>query len=527
MFRILISDKLGSAGLDRLDQVQDVSYDMKTDLSKAELLSVIAEYDALIVRSGTQVDAEVLNAATNLKVVGRAGMGVDNIDIRAATMRGIVVMNTPGANSVATAEQTLALMLAVSRHTAPAHASLKAGQWRRSDFVGTELYGKVLGIVGLGRIGRLVAERALAFGMDVLASDPYVSEEVGRELGITLVDLDDLLPQSDYITLHTAVSSETEKMIDADTISQMKDGVILINVARGKLVDEQALTQALQSGKIKAAAVDVYSTEPPQDNPLIGLPHVLHTPHLGASTVEAQHNVATQIVDQVLDALHGTDFRNTINMPFPAGPGFATVRPYMKLAETLGSLHASLADGPIQRVEIEVQGETVEGLVRAIAASLLKGLLKHKFGDKVNYINAPTLADENGITTTQTKDMNGIDYPNLVSCRALGEGQEHFLAGVLFGGSEPRIVQIDDYQLEARPEGVVLVMQNQDVPGVIGQIGTILAAYNVNIGEWRMGRNAPGGTALSVINLDSEPPPDALNALGKITAVTEVKLLAL
>lgn len=527
MFNILITDKLGDAGLERLQAAEDAAYEMKTGLSKEELLEIVPGYDALIVRSGTKVDADVLEAGEKLRVIGRAGIGVDNIDVRAATMGGIIVMNTPQANAIATAEQTMTLMLAVSRHTAPAHASLKAGEWRRSDFAGVQLYVKTLGIIGLGRIGRLVARRAQAFGMDVLAYDPYVSEEVGRELSVTLVDMDDLLAQSDYITLHTVLTPETEKMVNAETIGQMKDGVRIVNVARGKLIDEQALAEALESGKVAAAAVDVYSQEPPLNSPLLELPNVLHTPHLGASTVEAQRDVATQIVDQVLSALRGTDFRNALNMPFPAGPDFAASHPYMELGEKMGILQSILAPAPIRRVEVEVRGETVSDLVRPVAAALLKGLLERSLSDPVNYINAPMLAEEHGISISQTTGVSSADYQNLISCRVHWDDGERVLSGVLFGGSEPRIVQVNDYQLDANPEGAVLIMQNKDVPGVIGQVGTILAAYNVNIGEWRMGRETPGGEALSFINLDSEPPGAVLKALEKIPAVTNLKLLVL
>ncbi len=314
MYRILVSDKLGAAGLDMLDKAADAAYDMKTGLSKEELLAIIPEYDGLIIRSDTRPDADVIAAGKKLKVIGRAGIGVDNIDIAAATNHGVVVMNTPGSNSVATAEQTMALMLAVTRYTVPAHNSLAAGEWNRAQFAGTELYGKVLGIVGFGRIGRLVAERAKAFGMTVLAHDPFVKAEEGAKLGVSLVDLDRVFSQADYLTLHTAVTPQTTKMINCPTIKKMKKGVIIINVARGKLIDEAALAEALRDGHVKAAALDVYTSEPPAaDNPLIGLPNVLHTPHLGASTAEAQRNVATQIVSQVLDCLRGGEIRNAVN----------------------------------------------------------------------------------------------------------------------------------------------------------------------------------------------------------------------
>lgn len=315
MLHILVSDKLGAAGLAMLDKATDVAYDMKTGLSKDELLAIMPEYDGLIIRSGTQADADVIAAGKILKVVGRAGIGVDNIDVETATKRGVVVMNTPGSNSVATAEQTMALMLAVSRHVIPAHISLSAGEWNRAQFTGVELCGKVLGIVGFGRIGRLVAERAKAFGMTVLAHDPFVKAEEAARFGVSLVSLHRVLSQADYLTLHTAVTPQTTKMINCPTIKKMKKGVIIINVARGKLIDEAALAEALQDGHVKAAALDVYTNEPPMDgNPLIGLPNVLHTPHLGASTAEAQRNVATQIVSQVLDCLRGIETRNAVNL---------------------------------------------------------------------------------------------------------------------------------------------------------------------------------------------------------------------
>jgi D-3-phosphoglycerate dehydrogenase len=528
MYRILVSDKLGSAALERLKEHSDVTVDIKTGLSRDELIAIIPDYDALIVRSGTQVTADVLAAGKKLRVVGRAGVGVDNIDVKSATMHGVVVMNTPGANSIATAELTMGLMMAVSRNIPQAHASLGAGEWRRGDFVGGQLYRKVLGIIGFGRVGKLVAARAKAFGMDVLAYDPIALEETGRELGVMLVELDELLAQADYVTLHAALTPETAKLINADTIRQMKDGAILINAARGKLVDEEALAEALRSGKLAAAAVDVYSSEPPQAaNPLLSLPNVVHIPHLGASTREAEREVGIQIAGQVVSALRGTDFSYAVNMPFEVEGGFAAVRPYLILAETLGRLHAGLADRPIQRVEIEAHGDTIGGIVRAVGAGLLKGLMESRSAVPVNYINAPTLAHEAGISATQTVGLNDLDYPNLVACRAVWEGGQRMLAGVLFGGSEPRVVQVDDIRLEARPEGVVLIMQNRDVPGVIGHVGTLLAAHGVNIGEWRLGRDKPGGTALSFINLDSEPSEAVLSELRGIEGVTQAKVVTL
>ncbi|MEM7114051.1 MAG: phosphoglycerate dehydrogenase [Chloroflexota bacterium] len=528
MFRILITDPVNDAGLAKLAQSPHATYDLKTDLSSDDLLAIIPHYDALIIRGSTKIMAEHLAEAKRLVAIGRAGIGVDNIDIDAATMRGVVVMNAPEANSIAVAEQTMAHMLAVSRHTVQAHASLQAGRWNRADFFGHQLYQKTLGIIGFGRVGRLVACRARAFEMNILVDDPYVSEEVGREHGVTLVDLDDLLPQADYIALHVPLTGETEQIINAQTISQMKKGVIIINTGRGQLIDDQDLRQALDSGQVRAAALDVFSEEPPaSDHPLLSHAKVIHTPRLGSRTYEAKEAVAEQIIEQVLDVLRGHDFRNAVNMPFQLGAEFTAVRPYMALADKIGRLQTGLAPTPITKLELTVSGEAVEKLVKPIAAALLTGILQNE-GERVNYTNAPVLAHERGIDIAQTTGLPAIHYyPNLLTCRALWEGGERTISGVLFGGSEPRIVQVDDYQLEAKPEGFVLVLQNEDVPGVIGQVGTILAAYSVNIGEWRMGRNAPGSAALSFINLDSEPEGVVIDAMERITAVTQAELVAL
>lgn len=522
MFRILITDKLGDAGLRHLEEAEDATYEMKTDLSREELLEVIPGYDALIVRSGTKVDAGVLEAGVRLQVVGRAGIGVDNIDVEAATRRGIVVMNTPHANAVATAEQTMTLMLALSRHTAPAHASLKAGEWRRSDFAGVQLYEKTLGIIGFGRIGRLVAERAEAFGMEVVAFDPYVPAEVGQEMGVPLVALDDLLAQADYLTLHSVLTPETEKMINAETIGQMKEGVRIVNVARGKLVDEQALADALQNGAVAGAAVDVYRQEPPADSPLLGLPNVLHTPHLGASTVEAQRAVATEIVAQVLDALRGGGFGNALNMPFPAGPAFAAARPYMELGEKLGALLYALAPDSIRHIEATVEGERADDLAQPVAAGVLKGLLKELGTVPVNYVNARALAEEEGITLSQTAGDGAVEYPTLVSAHARGDEGRHTVAGALFGDGHPRIVRVDGVRLNASPEGTVLIIEAEDEPDLLGQVGTVFSAYAVRVAAWQMDKGTQGDV-LSFVNLDGAPPEGLLQALAKIPAVKALK----
>lgn len=536
MFKILVSDKLGQAGLDVLDSAEDASYDLLLKKSKDELIAVLPEYDGWIIRSGTSPDAEMIAAASKLKVIGRAGIGVDNIDLAAATERGVIVMNTPGANSVATAEQTFALMLAVSRHTAHAHKSLANGEWNRSQYAGQELYKKTLGIVGFGRIGRLVAARALAFGMSVIAYDPYVSEDTARALDVTLVDLDDLWSQSDIITLHTAATPETVNMVNADSIAQMKTGAILINVARGTLIDETALAAGLDSGKLAGAAIDVFRSEPPAaDHPLVGHPKVTHTPHLGASSVEAQRNVAIQVVDQVLDALRGTEVRHAVNASFSYGPSFTAARPFIDLAEKLGLLQYHIAADKIEKVEIEVVGEALAGLVRPIAASFLKGMVmlcaeERGFDAEVNIINAPVVADKLGIQVAQKRGLSaGVEYSNFITCRIFwaGGAEPHTVTGTILGGKHPRVVKMSRFFVEGMPCGVILLLRNNDVPGVIGQIGTLLAAYNVNIAAWQMGRTEAGGEALSFINLDEMPPTPLLDAIEMIPAVIKVKAMLL
>jgi D-3-phosphoglycerate dehydrogenase len=396
----------------------------------------------------------------------------------------------------------------------------------KSSSVGSSTV-KNWGLIGFGQVGRLVAARAQAFGMEILVYDPYISEEIGRRLGVLLVDLEDIFSQAEMISLHLPLTKENRHLINAQTLAQMQKGVILVNSARGDLIDQHALADAVKSGQVGATAVDVYPAEPPQNNPLIGLPGVLHTPHLGGNTVEAWTEVTQTILSQVCDALLGEDFRNAINMPFHGGVSYEEAEPFMDLAERLGKLHADLARGPIRHIALEVQGEKMGALIKLIAASLLKGILQRTLEREVNSINAPLLAAEQGIVLTQTKGISPADYPNLISCKVRWDDGERLLAGVLFGGSEPRLVQFDQYRLEAKPEGLVLVLLNQDVPGVVGQVGTILSAYQVNIGEWRMGRNAPGGTALSFINLDSQPDPVVLETLARIPAITGVKLIDL
>jgi len=525
---ILITDDLSPQAMERLAAAADVSYEVVLRPSQEKLKEIIPEYDGLIVRSSGQVDAEVLGATTRLKVVGRAGVGLDNVDIEAASLRGVIVMNTPGANTIATAEHTLALLLALCRHVAQADASLRAGEWKRSKFVGVQLYRKTLGIVGLGRIGARVAQRAQAFGMEVIAFDPYLSEEVAREMKVTLVELDELLGRSDFITLHAALTPEARGLINAEVIGRMKPGVRLVNCARGALVDEAALVEALRSGRVAGAALDVFGEEPlAADSVLRGAPNLIFTPHLAASTIEAQRDVGTQIVDQVLAALRGEDYRNAVNMPVVDAGVFRELGPYLLLAEKLGNLQMQLSEGRIKRVEVEFQGEEVAEQAKPLTVAMLKGLLDPITDTPVNYISAPHLARQRGISVSETTGLPTPNYANLLSCRVVWEGGERLVSGSLLGHESPRVVQIDSFYLDARPEGIILAMENIDVPGVVGRVGTLLGKYNINIAEWRLGRTTPGGRALSLVNLDALVPPEVLAELGRLEGVTRVRQVTL
>lgn len=528
MYKILITDKLSDQGLARLAEAHDAEFDLVTGLSTAELARRINGYDGLIIRSSVQVTAEVLERADRLKVIGRAGVGLDNVDVNAASLRGVIVMNTPDANTIATVEHTLAMLLALCRNLPAAHQSLRGGQWARNTFLGVQLHRKTMGVIGLGRVGSRVALRCQAFGMRVLAYDPYIGDDVARDLKVTLVDLDELLAQSDFISLHTALTQDTREMINAAQIARMKDGVRLINCARGALIHEPALIEALRSGKIAGAALDVFAAEPlAPDSPLLQLDNVILTPHLAASTEEAQRDVSTKIVDQVLDALRGIEFRHAVNMPFVEPKVYQELQPYMLLAEKVGSLQTQLAEERITRVEVEFKGDAVKDHIKLLTVALLKGLLAPVLEERVNYINAPHLAQQRGITVSQTRGLNAPDYPNLISCRANWEGGERVIAATLFHHSEPRIVQIDQYRMDARPAGNILVVRSRDVPGVIGKVGTTLGDFGINIAAWRYGRTAPGGDALSFLSLDSEAGPEIVAKLESLDTVYEVKRLKL
>jgi D-3-phosphoglycerate dehydrogenase len=528
MYNLLITDDLSPQAIERLEAADDIRFDLIRRPSPEKLRDILPGYDALIIRSSVRVSAGLLATTTRLKVIGRAGMGLDNVDIDAASLRGVIVMNTPGANTIATAEHAVAMLLALCRHVPQADAALRREEWARSRFMGVQLYRKTLGVLGLGRVGTQVARRCQAFGMRVIGFDPYITDEAARELRVTLVELDQLFASSDFISLHTALTPETRGMINQRSITKMKPGVRLVNCARGGLVDETALIEALRSGQIAGAALDVFAEEPlPPESPLRALDNVVITPHIAASTLEAQRDVGTQIVDQVLAALRGEDYRNAVNVPMVDAGVLRLLRPYLMLAEKLGSLQMQLAEGPIKRVEVEFQGEEVADHVKPLTVALLKGMLDPIADEPVNYISAPHLAMHRGISVSETRGLPTPNYANLLSCRVLWDGGARLVSGSLLGHEVARVVQIDAFRIDAQPEGLVLVMESVDAPGVIGRVGTLLGARGINIAEWRLGRLSPGGQALSFINLDVAAPASVLDELVQLEGVTRVRQVRL
>lgn len=526
-YTVLVATTLTEEAVAVLRSAKDIDL-VLVDPDPAKVRKAITSADALIIRDEIAVDADLLTAGKELRVVGRAGVGLTGIDMETATARGVIVMNTPGANATAAAEYTFTLMLALCRQVIPAHLHLNSGVWARQSHLGMELYGKTLGLIGLGRVGRRVAERATAFGMDTLAYDPYVSESQVNDLRVKLVGLDEVLSRSDVISLHCSLTPETHKILDADALALVKPGVRIVNTAHGSMIDEQALVEALQCGRVAGAALDVFAHEPPHDSPLVGLPNVVHTPHMGDATVEAQRDLSLQIVKQVYDALKGVDYRNAVNMPFMPGRAFEAMAPYLRLAERIGALQHYLARGRIRRVAVEYKGDELNGMVKPLTVALLKGMLDPILGDSVNYINAPLVAMERGIHVTQTKGLDVSDYTNLVSCQVHWEGGgELVISGALFNRREPRIVQIDTYRGDFVPEGILLVFGSYDVPGVIGKVGTLMAQHKINIAAWRTSRAERGGQTLTVLTLDQKIPDDLLAEFRKQDYVRHATQLVL
>ncbi len=511
MAKVLVSDPIAPEGIEILRRVADV--DVKTGLSKEELADIIGEYDALAVRSETKVTADILAQAGKLKIIGRAGVGVDNIDVEAATARGILVVNSPEGNTLAAAELTFAMLLALARSIPQADQSLRGGRWDRKKFMGSEVYDKTLGVVGLGKIGKEVAKRAQAFGMNILGYDPYLNPEQAKTLGITLVDLDILYAQSDYITVHVPKTKETSGMINAEKLALMKPTVRLINCARGGIIDEQALADAARAGTIGGAAVDVFSTEPaPVGNPLLGVPNIITTPHLGASTEEAQVNVAIDIAEQIVDVLAGRPARAAVNMPSVPADVLGRIEPYLMLAEKIGSLHAQLTSSSISEVEVVYEGEFDTLPTVHLTRAVLKGLLDQIIPESVNYVNAPALASARGIKVTESRTSGPANGGSLLTVRKKGaESGEREISGTVFSRDNVRILTIDGYRVDIRPSGPMLITKHTDRPGVIGKVGTLMGDNNINIAGMHVGRESEGQGAVMVLKLDTVV-PDAILA---------------
>ena len=514
--RVLVTEKIAEGGLDRLrDAGHDV--DVQEGLSPEELLEAIVGAHALIIRSATKVTAQVLAAGTDLVVVGRAGIGLDNVDVAAATERGVMVVNAPQSNTLSAAEHTMALLLAQARNVPQAHAALKEGRWERSKWEGVELSDKTLGIIGLGRIGKLVAQRALSFGMRLVAYDPFVSPERARQLSVELLGLDELIARSDFITLHLAKTPETAGLIGAELLSKAKPNLRVINVARGGIIDEDALADAVRSGQIAGAALDVFASEPTTESPLFDLDNVVVTPHLGASTAEAQDKAGDTIAEMVGLALAGDFVPYAVNVS--AAEASETVRPYLPLAERLGRIFAGLCHQCSNSLEIEYQGHIAEYDTRILTLSVLKGFFSVVTGEPVSYVNAPQVADEQGLEVRPTSTTTARDYVNLISIRS----GEHSLAGTLVGlKGVPSIVMIDDHTVDVPPSDHLLVVRNADQPGMIGTVGTLVGASGVNIDDMAVGSSPEGARALMVLATDRAVPEDVQAALRNTEGVVSV-----
>ena len=527
MKKVVVTDGLHEVGTEALRR-EGLSVEVVPTLPEAELCARIVDACGLIVRSATKVTARVIEAGRTLEVVGRAGAGVDSIDVDAATGRGIIVMNTPGASTIAVAEHTIALLLALARKLPQAHGALKGGRWEKERFAGIELYNKVLGIIGLGRIGAEVARRALGLRMQVIAYDPYLTQEVAQRIGAEVVERDQLLARADFISIHTPLTAETRNFLGPAEFAMMKAGVRLINCARGGVINEEALVAAIRQGKVAVAALDVFEKEPlPKDHPLLGLEEAILTPHLAASTEEAQSGVALAIAQQVADVLVRGLIRNAVNVPSVDAETLKELRPYLSLAEKMGAFLAQLAEGRMNQVRLEYAGEIAGQATSVLTLAFLKGLLNVILEERVSDVNAPFLAKSRGIKVAETSTAESEDYASLVGAELLTSKGSWQVAGAIFHKREPRIVRIDGFPLEAVPAGWMLVFSNLDVPGVIGRIGTLCGRHQINIAGMQLGRERRGGRAVSILNLDDPIPEPILREIQAMPDIVFAKLVKL
>lgn len=524
--KVLVSDNISPKGVDLMEKA-GLEVDVKTGMAPDELKACIGEYNGLVIRSATKVTADVLEAAGELKVIGRAGSGLDNVDKGAATKSGVVVMNTPGGNTITTAEHAVAMMFALARNIPQATISMKDGKWEKKKFMGVELYNKTLGIIGLGSIGSQVARRALALDMHVIGYDPFLSDEKATDLGIEKADLTELYSRADFITIHSPKTPETENMINSETISLMKDGVRIINCARGGIVKEADIYDAISSGKVGGAALDVFESEPPEDLSLIKSEKVICTPHLGASTGEAQENVAVAVAEQIVDYLMQGTIRNAVNFPSIPADQMPVLMPYLNLAETLGSFAAQVCEGGITEVTLEYRGEATDVDSKPVTIAALKGLLTPILIETVNFVNAPVIAKERGIELKETKSSDAGDYHNMLVMKVKSKERELSISGTLYGKKDPRIIRVDDFNVEIVPRGTMFFIQNHDRPGVIGSIGALLGRNNINIARMHFGRESAGGMAISVVSVDVDVRNDLVDEIRRQPNILSVKMIKL
>jgi D-3-phosphoglycerate dehydrogenase / 2-oxoglutarate reductase len=523
--RVLISDALSPAAV-QIFKDRGVEVDFQPDLGKDKdkLAKIIGDYDGLAIRSATKVNAKILEDAKNLKVIGRAGIGVDNVDIPAATAKGVIVMNTPFGNSITTAEHAIAMMFALAREIPQADASTQAGKWEKNRFMGVELTGKTLGIIGCGNIGSIVAERALGLRMRVMAYDPFLSWERALDLGVEKVELEDLLRRADIITLHTPLTDKTRNILSADNIARTKKGVRIINCARGGLVDEAALRAALDAGHVAGAAFDVFVEEPATANPLFGHPNVVCTPHLGAATTEAQENVALQIAEQMSDYLLKGAISNAVNFPSITAEEAPKLKPFIALAERLGSFAGQLTETGLKSVRITYEGEAAHMKVKALTSAAVAGLLRPMLAD-INVVSAPTIARERGIVIEETTREAEGDYDSLITINVVTDRQERSVSGTVFADGKPRVVKIKGISVDAEFAPSMIYVSNEDKPGFIGRFATTLGDAGVNIATFALGRDAPGGSAVALVEVDGQVPQEVISRIQTIPGVKQAKPL--
>lgn len=529
MVKVLVSDKILLQGLEILKSNHNFEMDYKPGLSREELMGSISKYDALLVRSETKVTQDVIEKSEKLRFIGRAGAGVDNIDIVSATRRGIVVANVPGGNTISAAEHAFALMLAMSRKIPQANESVKDGKWEKGKFVGMELNEKTLSLLGLGRIGREVAARAISFGMEVLAYDPFISEDYARSIGVRLVKLDEALSKADFISLHMPINEQTKHLINRETIQKLKTGVQIINCARGGIIDEDALIEALESGKVRASALDVFEKEPlPKESNLFHTDkNLILTPHLGASTEEAQEKVAEGIAKAVIDYFEKGVVRDAVNFPSMEPDLLKKIQPYLSLCEKLGLFAGQIIDGGIEGVMVEYAGSITQYNLSSLTVAVLCGCLRPALNSRVNLINANVLAKERGIKIAESKVEENIDFTDQIQLKVKSNIEELTLAGTLFSRNVPRIVRLNGLVVDVNPDGWMLILNNVDKPGVIGNLGTVLGKNNINIANMDVARKVVGGEAITIVNIDSPPDGKLLQQISRFEGVTKAKLVKL